>query len=68
MKRIHLFAFIAAALFAAATTTAQQKPESKSGGREGGSMMDSCREMMKDGAMMGESRPNERWRKSEPAK
>jgi hypothetical protein len=41
--------------------------ESKVSGREGGGMMENCREMMKDGGMMGGGmmgggRPNEQWR------
>jgi hypothetical protein len=51
--------------------------ESKVSGREGGGMMENCREMMKDrgmmggmmgGGMMGGGRPNEQWRKPEAGK
>jgi Spy/CpxP family protein refolding chaperone len=72
MTRIRAFAFAAAGLLAAAGAIAQQQPDPKAPSREGGSMMEGCREMMKDGGMMGrgtgESRPNEQWRKSEPRK
>jgi hypothetical protein len=48
--------------------------ESKVSGREGGGMMENCREMMKDGGMMGGrgmmggGRPNEQWRKGDAGK
>jgi hypothetical protein len=42
--------------------------EAKASGRESGGMMENCREMMKDGGMMGGGgmgggQPNEQWRK-----
>jgi hypothetical protein len=48
--------------------------EAKASAREGGGMMENCREMMKDGGMMGGQgmmgggRPNEQWRKGEAGK
>ncbi len=88
MKRIRTFAVAATGLLVAAGALAQQpgsverrlerieqaltRPESKVSGREGGGMMESCREMMKDGGlmggMMGGGRPNEQWRKPDTGK
>jgi hypothetical protein len=95
MKRIRIFAFVAAGLAVAANAIAQQQRpdglegrlerieqalarlEAKASGREGGGMMENCREMMKDGGMMsgmmgggmtGRGRPNEQWRKGEAGK
>jgi hypothetical protein len=52
--------------------------EAKASAREGGGMMENCREMMKYGGMMGGmmggqgmmggGRPNEQWRKGEAGK
>jgi hypothetical protein len=50
--------------------------EAKTSSREGGGMMENCREMMKDGGMMGGmgggtmggGRPNEQWRKPDAGK
>ena len=95
MKRIRIFALVAAGLAVAASAIAQQQQpqslerrlerieqslarlEAKASGREGGGMMENCREMMKDGGMMGGmmgggtmggGRPNEQWGKGEAGK
>jgi hypothetical protein len=93
MKRIRIFVFAAAGLLVAAVAVAQQqRPDSlerrlerieqalarlEAKAREGGGMMDNCREMMKDGGMMGGmmgggmmggGRPNEQWRKPDTGK
>jgi hypothetical protein len=68
MKLIRVFAFAVVGLLVAAGAIAQQQPDPKAPSREGGGMMQGCREMMKDGGMTGETRPNEQWRKTPPRK
>jgi predicted secreted protein len=68
MKRVRTFAFAAAGLLVAAVAVAQQqRPDSLERRldriEQALGMMENCREMMKDGGMIGGGRPNEQWRK-----